>query len=269
MVEGIYAQRTFVVRDAFLTSSAHCQAAEIAQGCPLSPYLFTVVMTIVLLDASKLRGEVGGPLQEKPYIATNELLYADDSMLIGSDASAVQAHLDSVTTVGQTYGLELNVEKTILLRIRGTLDIYGADGKPLAVKEEAIYLGSLISADGRTPRELSRKLGEAQQLFQKLEAIWKHANISEKRRACIFEACVCQSYYMAWNRCGCYRQCALDLTGSMQNAYEGLLASCHHIFHGFVIRSFSITLVLSHYLHNCPAGRCSTTRNCVRKMRGV
>ena len=143
-----------------------------------------------MLDASKLRGEVGGLLQERPYIVTNELLYADESMLIGSDASADQAHLDSVTTVGQTYGLELNVEKTILLRIRGTLDIYGADGKPLAVKEEAICLGSLISADGRTPRELSRKLGEAQQLSQKLEAIWKHANISEKRKACIFEACV-------------------------------------------------------------------------------
>ena len=74
MVEGVYAQLTFVVRDGFSTSSAHCQIAGIAQGYPLSPYLFIILMTIGLLDASKLRGEVGGSLQEKPYIVTNELM---------------------------------------------------------------------------------------------------------------------------------------------------------------------------------------------------
>ena len=47
--------------------------------------------------------------------------------------------------VGKSFGLELNLAKTVLLRHRGSEDIAGFDGKHLRVKTEAIYLGGLIS----------------------------------------------------------------------------------------------------------------------------
>jgi len=58
LVREIYSRRTFDVRDGGLPSEVHHQAAGIAQGCPLSPYLFIIVMTVVLNDALKIRGDV-------------------------------------------------------------------------------------------------------------------------------------------------------------------------------------------------------------------
>ena len=57
------------------------------------------------------------------YLVAPDLVYADDTMLLSSSSAAAQAYLDAVTTVGRTYGLELNVDKTVLIRIRGEEDI--------------------------------------------------------------------------------------------------------------------------------------------------
>lgn len=52
MVAAIYNSRTFTVRDSGKTSSLHVQGAGIAQGCPLSPYLFVIVMSVLMADAT-------------------------------------------------------------------------------------------------------------------------------------------------------------------------------------------------------------------------
>ena len=63
-------------------------------------------------------------------------------------------------------------------------------GQPLSTKDEAVYLGGLISTDGRPKAELTRRLGEARQLFDKLASVWRHANMSKERKRQVFEACV-------------------------------------------------------------------------------
>ena len=82
------------------------------------------------------------------------------------------------------------MDKTVLLRIRSDDDIKGTDGKPVQVKTETTYLGSLLSIDGRPARELTRRLGEASQILDKLTSAWKHANIPRWRKLQIFDACV-------------------------------------------------------------------------------
>ena len=72
-------------------------------------------MTIVLQDVMGRRGRVS----EKGYIVSSDIVYADDTMIVGSSPSAVQAHLDPVIATGRSYGLELNPTTTILLRVRG------------------------------------------------------------------------------------------------------------------------------------------------------
>ena len=64
-------------------------------------------MSVVLADARRM----SGVHTEDSFIVTPELVYADDTMLLGSSAATVQAHLDSVMAVGRTYGLELNLQK--------------------------------------------------------------------------------------------------------------------------------------------------------------
>ena len=162
------------------------QRTGIRQGCPLSPYLFIIMMSIILQDAREIRGSI----VEKPYIVSPDIVYADDTMLLGSSASDVQKHLDAVVSVGRSYGLELNLGKTLLLRINGKSQIYGSDGNALKVCEEAVYLGGMISCDGRSSAEITRRLGEARSTFLNLVAIWKHANLTSARKKEVFDACV-------------------------------------------------------------------------------
>ena len=53
-----------------------------------------------------------------------------------------------------------------------------------------MYLGGLLSASGDQGSEITRRLGEAGAAFEKLTAIWKHANLTRSRKLRIFEACV-------------------------------------------------------------------------------
>ena len=186
LIAGIYQARTFSVFDAGVESSTHKQAAGIAQGCPLSPYLFVILMTIAMTDA-KMWSHV---VEQKPYIVSADLVYADDTMLLTSSPASAQALLNNVSAAGQQYGLELNLEKTVLLRVRGNADIFGSDGVALKAKSQAVYLGSLLTTSGEVAPELHRRIGEACACFQTLTAVWKHANLPKMKKYRIFKACI-------------------------------------------------------------------------------
>ena len=51
MVPNIYQNRTFLVQDAGARSRLHSQNAGVCQGCPVSPLLFVIVMTVLIHDA--------------------------------------------------------------------------------------------------------------------------------------------------------------------------------------------------------------------------
>ena len=52
IVQAIYANPKFQVRDSGTVSSGKDQLSGISQGCPFSPFLFSCVMTILLHDAA-------------------------------------------------------------------------------------------------------------------------------------------------------------------------------------------------------------------------
>ena len=186
MISGVYKNRTFSVREGNMESTTRPQNAGIAQGCPLSPYLFVIVMSVLLQDARANCGQY----TSMPYVVTPELVYADDTMLLASSAEAVQHHFDRVAEIGKSYGLELNLDKTVVMTVRGETDIIDTNGQPLQRKDETVYLGGLLSSNGRPVAELTRRIGEARQMFRKLEAVWKHANITAPHKKRIFDACV-------------------------------------------------------------------------------
>ena len=55
---------------------------------------------------------------------------------------------------------------------------------------EAVYLGALISCNGRASRELSRRLGEGRAVFRTLCKVWSHSGICRQRKAHIYNTCV-------------------------------------------------------------------------------
>ena len=78
MIRGIYDGRQFFIAAHTGNSSIHEQAAGIAQGCPLSPFLFILVQSVMFHDIYK-----SVHLYEEPaFLVTKDLLYADDTALL-------------------------------------------------------------------------------------------------------------------------------------------------------------------------------------------
>ena len=57
-------------------------------------------------------------------------------------------------------------------------------------KEQNVYLGCILTADGSASSELNRRLGGAREEFEKLRRVWAHAGISRARKLEIFNTCV-------------------------------------------------------------------------------
>ena len=190
MIEGIYCERWFSIWDACGNSSARLQRAGIAQGFPLSPYLFILVQTVLLADVEGRLSLYGPVCAEPEFIVCTDLLYADDTILLGNDTYRVQAHYLILIDEGRKYGLELNATKTVMMRINHTGSIYHESGEAVNIVEEAVYLGGLITSTANARPELTRRLGEAKSVYKRLHQCWSHANIRRKRKIQLYNAIV-------------------------------------------------------------------------------
>jgi len=188
MIKNIYTGRTFKVLDTSNGSSEHIQHSGISQGCPLSPFLFVMLMTIIMKDATSGLSEAAQHSLAKGSLSA--VLYADDTLLISSSGAHLQEFLDSVAKVGSNYGLQLHWSKFQLLQVGGQYQLIAPDGTAIAPGSVMTYLGAAIYDDGGIKTELNRRLGAAWGEFSKLDRIWRHTSLSRGRKISIYQAVV-------------------------------------------------------------------------------
>ena len=146
-------------------------------------------MTVVLHDAKdKLENELGVKLSRE--VACNDLVYADDTLLIDVAGQSVQHFMQCVGEVGAKCGLNFNWSKLEVLQVRSQEVVLKENGAAVTCKSAMKYLGSMLSADGRIDSELSRRLGAVAADFKALLQVWGHGNLTTKRKVNIFQACV-------------------------------------------------------------------------------
>ena len=188
MIKSVCTDRVFHVRECGITSDTRSQHAGICQGCPLSPFLFGIVMTILMDSARKLLSPAA-----RHAVGAHQLfdiLYADDTMLLGTQTAHVEELAAAIETVGAEFGMTLHWGKTQAMSICSDMSLRGPDGSVINDKGSLIYLGGLLTADGRADSEVSRRIGAAAGEFRRLQKMWGHTGISRCRKLELFNALV-------------------------------------------------------------------------------
>ena len=189
-IAAIYSSPTFFTQGMHGNRASGKVGAGIHQGCPLSPYIFIAVLSVIFAEVDE------GLLQQGT--ATNtwsvghpvyDLEYADDTLLLGITSPQLQSILHTLETVAATYGLKLNQEKTELLANPKAdhTALHFLDGTPVKKVHSAKYLGSMISWECTFEVALFHRLALAEEAYKKLRLVW-NSTMSRTRKLKIFES---------------------------------------------------------------------------------
>ena len=188
-VGEIYASRSFTVVDAGIESTSRPQKAGISQGCPLSPYLFTLVMTCIDLDIKK---EVSFNVTTNriPGIDFDMVYYADDTIVFSKKAYALRELLKLVEITSAKYGLRLNKDKCVVINMNNDENIWFEHGDELAQVKEAMYLGNELNDKADIKTEILHRKQEVRNTRFKLSKYWKAKNANTKLQIIIYDAII-------------------------------------------------------------------------------
>ena len=174
-ISSIYRNPVFYIQG---FNQAECKGqvqAGIRQGYPLSPYLFIVVLSVILSDLDSDLSYLGTPTNTWSVShSVFDLEYADDTLLLSITTGQLQQLLSALETVSSEYGMRLNQDKTELLshpRLPNP-PIYFLDGSAVKTTPQVKYLGSQISWDKSFELAFYHRLGLAEEAYKKLRLIW-------------------------------------------------------------------------------------------------
>ncbi|GFO22537.1 endonuclease-reverse transcriptase [Plakobranchus ocellatus] len=177
-------EQTAAMRIENKTSTFQDIKRGVGQGYVLSPDLFSLNSEIIMRNLENHAGiKVGGQ-------NINNLRYADDTVLIAENKEDLQKLLNIVEEESKKKGLELNSKKTEVMVISRKQESPKCDNifiieVKLKQTKKIKYLGTIISNNGKTNREISARTFLAKINFQKMKTILtnKHISIKTRKRA--------------------------------------------------------------------------------------
>ena len=174
--------RDFYLAPSFYTTGLHgdeCYGTPhsgIRQGCPLSPYLVIMVMTVLMNDVDDRLITSGVPTNSwsigKP---TYDMEYADDTLLFGVSSEVVEDYLKNVQVEASLYGLQLNLTKTEYLPFpeHAATPLCFSNGEAVPHSDKCKYLGTQISWDDPTKTAINHRIQLAKAAYSKLAPFWR------------------------------------------------------------------------------------------------
>ena len=177
----MYAHTTFAVRTRSGLSEVHQQHSGIRQGCPLSPYLFVIFMSVLMDDVENTYTQHHPP--SRVHTAADPLFdleYADDVLLLTKTREQMQTLVRLIEEGAALYGMKLNPDKVKMISMNAPVylqPILLRSGSEVEQVSSWPYLGVRVARDGRQTVNLSARLAQATQGFNKLTSFWAHAGI--------------------------------------------------------------------------------------------
>ena len=115
---------------------------------------------------SKLPGEI-----------SNNLRYADDTILVAESKEELKSLLMKVKEESGKVGLKLNIQKTKIMA-PGPISSWEIDGETVETVTNFIFGGSKITADGDCSHEIKRHLLLGRKVMTSLDNILKARDIT-------------------------------------------------------------------------------------------
>ena len=102
-----------------------------------------------------------------------DVRFADDQAMVANTERGLQRIMDETNRVSKSYGMRINIKKTKVMKIGRTpsnMQII-LDGEVIQQVEEFKYLGSLISANGYSEKDIRVRIAMAKTTFSKLKTV--------------------------------------------------------------------------------------------------
>ena len=174
-----YENPRFRIKDRDGKSSWRKQETGIRQGCPLSPYLFVIFMTVLFND---VKDEVGAKAMGRAMdvVDFSNILYADDTFLVGKHSRELNKILWAIEKHSGRHGMKLNKKKCVYINMNNKNNSKFTDGTTMPREEEATYLGAKITKKNQNRKEIDERIGTILRICNKLKLFLKKAKCDKK-----------------------------------------------------------------------------------------
>ena len=117
-----------------------------------------------------------------------DLVFADISML-SSRHRDIQDKSDRLTTLALQLGMNIQVKKTKIMKMNtNNSEPVIINNQHIEEVDEFTYLGSKVSTDGDSGKDVQARLAKANQAFGSLNAVWKSKQLRVKTKIRIFKS---------------------------------------------------------------------------------
>jgi hypothetical protein len=119
-----------------------------------------------------------------------EVLYADDTILISTSTNSMNHYLNLVEEESYKMGLKLNKAKCrTICRTRRSY-IKFANGEVVKKSESAEYLGVLLNSKAAIEEKLEARLRKAAVTWRRLKPYWRGSNASRRKKILMWNALI-------------------------------------------------------------------------------
>ena len=189
MVKLLYKETFFNIEIDGERSSWKEQLTGIRQGCPLSPYLFLIVMTAIFNDVHTKLG-AGMAKGRVPGADFDEVMYADDTICISTDTRWMNKMLAEIEMTGRIYGLKLNKNKCEVMKKNTEANVHFGDGTKVPSKEEVVYLGCTMNQQTDYNKEIGKRIQTCMATLKKLDIFWLHSDCPARVKVITLDAVI-------------------------------------------------------------------------------
>ncbi|XP_076044683.1 uncharacterized protein LOC143027299 [Oratosquilla oratoria] len=161
------------VRNAAGATEAFSVGAGLHQGSDLSPYLFNLLIDVLVEEVTK----------EAPW----SMLFVDDIVLVSESREELQERLELWRGLLEDYGLKVSRRKTEYLECNVTQegDLFMQDHK-LPQVEAFKYLGSYVAKDGDLEKEIDYKIKLVWNNWRRVSGVLCDKKISARVKGKVF-----------------------------------------------------------------------------------